>query len=82
MDRRKLQVLQALPYRILSTCALCTHSMFGTHGEWGTCGLHDYEHGKHTGGKRQLSINRSGTCPSFQMDEKDFVALEGFRELF
>lgn len=84
MDGNKLQVLRGLPYRVLPTCGLCRHSDFPQGREWGTCRAHAYRHQKHTApsgeGLRQLSINRSGTCPSFSMDDEAFHMLEGFTE--
>lgn len=82
MDGSKLKVLRELPYRVLPTCGLCRHSSFGRMGQWGTCGVHTYEHGKHTGNARQLSINVHGTCPSFQASEESVCLLEGFSEFF
>lgn len=82
MDVNKLRVLQGLPYRVLPTCALCRHGDFLSGREWGTCGAHAYRHAKHSGETlRQLSINRSGTCPSFSMDEGRLALLEGFADL-
>lgn len=66
MDANKLKVLRELGYRILPTCSNCVHSFF-RQDEWGTCDANTYQHEKHTGDRRQLSIHESGTCPKFEM---------------
>lgn len=65
MDGNKLKVLRQLGYRLLRTCGECTHSQF-FQDEWGTCAVNSYQHAKHTGEPRQLSIHQSGTCPKFE----------------
>jgi hypothetical protein len=86
MDANKLRVLRGLPYRVLPTCGLCRHGEFPppVGREWGTCHAHSYRHLKHStqSGEtlRQLSINRSGTCPSFAVDRERLHLLEGFAE--
>lgn len=67
MDKTKLKVLQDLNYTIRETCGLCTHGEF-PNNEWGTCKAQSYEHEKHTGPPRQLSINKYGHCGQFLLD--------------
>lgn len=84
MDTNKLRVLRDLSYRVLPTCGLCRHGEFPVGREWGTCRAHSYRHLKHSAQSgetlRQLSINRSGTCPSFAVDGERLRQLEGFSE--
>lgn len=63
-DENKFTVLRTAGYNIPITCRLCKYGQFPNTGEWGTCGLHKYDHGKHTGDKRGVSVCLSGTCPS------------------
>lgn len=78
MDANKLKVLRALPYRINPCCALCQHGWFPK-DDWGTCELHTYEHEKHTGPRRQLSIYKQGSCPKFEA-KPHLEHLGAFRE--
>lgn len=82
MDANKLKVLQDLPYRIQKTCGLCRHRLFVRDSPWGVCATQTYEHQKHTGAPRQLSIHRSGYCPKFEADPAALNYLEGFRAFF
>lgn len=63
-DKNKLKVLQDINYKILRTCANCKHAELTEYNEWGTCKVHKYQHGKHTGDDRGVSIHKSGTCKS------------------
>ena len=80
MDRNKLKVLRDLGYKVLPTCGLCRHSSF-PQNEWGTCSANKYQHLKHTGEMRDLSIHKSGTCPKFHADLALLEKLGGFYEL-
>lgn len=79
MDANKLQVLQDLPYTIPKTCGLCLHGEF-PQNDWGTCQVTQYEHQKHTGDARQLSILRFGSCPKFEADDQKVLLLGLFQE--
>lgn len=68
MDANKRQVLEDIGYRIQPTCGGCSHSSFPS-DEWGTCDRHSYEHLKHTGERRHLSVHSSGYCPWFEPTE-------------
>jgi hypothetical protein len=66
MDDNKLELLRELPYTFHPVCGVCIYSNFMRGDElWSTCQKHTYEHKKHTGKPRGLSINRYGSCPSF-----------------
>ena len=77
MDDNKLKALQKIKYRIQGTCGTCTSGKFGN-DEWGTCSLYTYEHRKHTGEPRQLSIYRSGSCNDHEF--RNDLQLGGFKE--
>jgi hypothetical protein len=81
MDANKLAMLRESGYRIAKSCGLCKHGVFVGTGDWGSCAVKTYEHLKHTGPKRQLSIYRGGACtdkfePSDQLD----TVLGAYRE--
>jgi hypothetical protein len=80
MDDNKRKKLAEIGYRILPCCALCKHGKFKPNNDFGDCTANTYEHLKHSGDARQLSINRLGSCPRFQVDEARLSFLHGFRE--
>ena len=72
MYNNKLKELQDINYVIRKCCGLCSHGKFNflrSGNSYGTCEIHEYKHLKHTGKKRQLSINRDGYCDKFEWDE-------------
>lgn len=77
MDANKLQVLQALPYQINRCCGLCKHGWF-PQNDWGTCEVIKYDHEKHSGPPRKLSIHKYGHCPKFEA--KANTTLGAFQE--
>ena len=79
MDIAKLNKLKELGYQILPTCGRCKHGLFKGY-EWGTCALFTYEHQKHSGTTRQLSIHQSGYCGPDNFKPKETEDLHGFRE--
>lgn len=79
MDANKLKVLQALPYQIQKVCGLCKHGVFPLN-DWGTCGVYEYTHEKHTGEPRKLSILKYGSCPSFEAYESQVQGLGAYQE--
>jgi hypothetical protein len=65
-DPNKFKKLREIGYEIPITCGLCTYSRWNRISgpvTWGTCRLHEYQHAKHTGPPRGVSIVSSGTCP-------------------
>lgn len=66
MDQNKLEKLREIEYTIQKTCILCCFSTFLS-DEWGTCSCHKYEHVKHSGSVRLLSINKAGGCENFTL---------------
>lgn len=80
MDTAKLVVLRTEGYTIPKVCGLCKHSTF-PQNDWGTCGVISYEHLKHSGLPRQLSIHKSGSCANrFELDQGEADKLGHFRE--
>ena len=78
MDPTKLRVLQGLPYRIQPVCGLCRHGWF-PQNDWGTCEQTSYQHEKHAGPPRQLSVHKFGNCWKFERrDNLNFLG--GFQE--
>lgn len=76
MDNNKLKVLRELGYEIKSTCGSCEAGQFSTQtAEFGTCALHTYKHGKHTGPDRELSIHRMGACASYERSQRSYGPL-------
>jgi hypothetical protein len=81
MDQNKLTELRSIGYRIPRTCGLCVHGVFVGAKEFGGCDVRQYEHRKHTGPKRQLSIFKGGSCTDkFEVDETRAAQLGAYRE--
>lgn len=90
MDADKLKELREVGYAIPRTCGMCRHGEFipsvvlgcelPIYSSWGTCGLHTYEHQKHTDAKRQLSIYRGGSCSEFRINDDVAAELGAFAE--
>ncbi|HEU5116103.1 MAG TPA: hypothetical protein VFT74_05440 [Isosphaeraceae bacterium] len=82
MDANKLQKLKDIGYVVRRTCDNCYYAEFNHRADaFGECTLYTYEHKKHTGPARQLSINRNGTCPSHTLSDAQTALLHGFAEL-
>lgn len=79
MDQNKAEALRAMRYKV-EACGMCEHADLNPLTDWGTCRRFTYEHGKHTGDRRPVSINRHGTCPDFTPRETAPVLLHGFVE--
>ncbi len=73
MDANKLGELRTIGYKIPKTCGLCRHGVFVGANDWGGCAIRTYEHLKHTGPPRQLSIYVGGSCPD-KFEPKEQVA--------
>jgi hypothetical protein len=67
-DQNKLKKLNEIGYQIRPTCGICRFAEFKDKSDWGACFYegHTYQHEKHVGAPRRLSIHRSGYCPSFE----------------
>jgi hypothetical protein len=81
MDKNKLKVLKEVGYRIHKTCMFCAHKDIPYASNWGGCKLHTYNHLKHTKESKPLSIHKSGSCDSFEMNEDELLTIHGFVEL-
>ena len=68
MDDNKLNKLRDIRYTMRQCCGTCKHRHFEFRAEWGTCNLFTYEHKKHTGEPRNLSIHMYGTCYEYEME--------------
>nr|MDO8111804.1 hypothetical protein [Candidatus Sigynarchaeota archaeon] len=81
MDENKRKVLLDIGYMIRQACWWCRHGRFTMlSSDWGTCKIHHYDHLKHTGDARELSICRQGWCSKFEEDQSALVKLEKFVE--
>jgi len=80
MDANKLEVLRDLPFIVHRVCGLCRHGSFAPNTNWGTCGRTQYEHKKHTGPARQLSIVLFGSCARFEADQQKKEQLGAYQE--
>lgn len=69
MDANKRLELMKIGYAIQGTCGMCKHGFF-PNDSFGTCAIHSYQHLKHTGDRRQLSVYAHGRCNHFELDEK------------
>lgn len=69
MDANKLKVLRDIKYRINPSCGMCKHGVFrDIKDDFGSCMARTYEHLKHTGDTRQLSVHRHGACDTYEID--------------
>jgi hypothetical protein len=68
MDPNKLAELQKIEYQIPGNCGICQHGEM-SRTNFGTCRLYRYQHARHSGEKRQLSIYAYGRCNKFVLDE-------------
>ena len=81
MDQNKLNELRTIGFRIPKTCGLCKHGVFVGASDWGTCAVRTYEHLKHSGPPRQLSVYRGGSCPDkFDVDPARVAQLGAWAE--
>lgn len=69
-DPNKLKVLAEVGYRVQPCCRICKHARFAPASDYGKCMILTYEHGKHTGTARQLTVHQAGRCSSgFEWNE-------------
>ncbi len=81
VDANKLKVLRDVDYKIGPSCALCKHGEFRTiKDDFGSCLAKTYEHLKHTGEPRQLSVYRGGSCRDFVQSPEKLAALGAYGE--
>lgn len=81
-DPNKLEGLREIAYRVQPSCFTCKQGIFIPGSNFGSCKLFYYEHRKHAGKPRPLSIHVTGRCSSFKFNEKKKADLErsGFLE--
>lgn len=83
MDQNKLEKLRQIGYDIEACCAFCKHSKLEKGKDFGVCKNFTYDHIKHTGPDRYLSINRYGICHEFEDDEKKSgPILQSFKQFY
>lgn len=83
MDENKLKMLKSMDYKIDPCCALCVYGIFRDPASaWGECCLFEYDHLKHTGQNRNVSVNRYGVCPLFVPSTTCSDRLDKFEEFF
>ena len=77
MDENKKKKLEEIKYKIFPCCGACKSGNFMTGMPWGTCMKFTYDHQKHTGEDRNISIHRSGVCDNFEENEaeKEYLGL-------
>jgi hypothetical protein len=81
MDQNKVTKLRDVEYKIRPQCGLCRHGEFKTiKDEFGSCLLHSYEHLKHTGAPRRLSVYRGGSCESYTPEAAKIAQLGAYLE--
>lgn len=82
MDENKLKKLMEIGYKIEPCCGFCIHRDMHPRSVWGVCRCWSYDHLKHTGLERELSISRFGHCQHFEADEHELRKLQGFKQFF
>jgi len=81
-DANKFQRLREVGYTIPVTCGLCIHRDFANpRADWGQCKHVKYQHLKHTGPLRGVSIHRTGLCTHATLDPALLGALASFEEM-
>lgn len=82
MDQNKLKVLREIGYNVTPCCGLCVHGTFrAIKDDFGSCAAATYEHLKHTGDARQLSVLRYGKCADrFELDQTKVAMLGQWAE--
>jgi len=82
-DENKFDMLGEVCYTVRACCEICVHgTFFPVTSQWGTCAKHTYEHKKHTGKPRHMSINRIGVCKTFEADDAKLDLLQSFKNFF
>lgn len=80
MNKRKK--LLDISYSIPLCCGLCSNGIFVKGNDFGTCSIYQYEHLKHTGKPRQLSVHKFGSCLKAHPDKERIHSLLGKFEEF
>lgn len=81
MDANKRKLLDQVGYEVRACCGTCRHARVSQGSEWGTCSIHSYDHVKHTGPARALSISIFGGCPQHAISAEATASLGRFAEL-
>lgn len=70
-DENKFAKLREIGYSIQPCCGRCAFADLDYCEVWGTCGKHKYQHLKHTGEKRKVSIHMFGWCKDFAVNPEN-----------
>lgn len=82
MDANKDKRLEEIGYMMHKTCGLCSFYEGGKGSMFGVCKKQKYQHLKHIGEARDLSVNIFGSCLSFNWDNAKLAQLHGFQKYF
>lgn len=80
MDANKDLRLQEINYKLHRTCGLCVYFEGSKGSMFGVCKKNTYNHLKHTGDARALSVNIYGSCLDFDWDTVKLPQLHGFQK--
>jgi hypothetical protein len=81
MDKNKLDKLREINYTVKKCCGNCTFSYIKTDKLFGVCKKYNYDHLKHCGESRQLSVNRYGFCLCHVVNEKFVNEIHAYKIL-
>ena len=82
MDNNKLKKLTEINYVVPPSCGLCRFARFSITNLWGDCSRHTYQHLKHTGPARNMSVSRFGVCDKFEPDDRALAQLGKYGKFF
>lgn len=80
MDENKRKKLHEIGYTIGPSCDTCVHFQAYSDENFGTCTKYKYQHLKHTGTERSLSVYKHGSCPQYQQQPGIDNIVHGFKE--
>ena len=79
MDENKRLKLVEIKYEVQRCCGMCVHGDFDGN-DFGVCFKHSYQHLKHTGDNRDLSVFKYGSCPDFKMTGQAKTYMHAYTE--
>lgn len=77
MDENKLKVLKESGYTVFKSCGLCEHFRSGIGVNFGTCKIQIYDHLKHSGPPREISVTEYGGCQKWEPNSLNFYGTLG-----
>lgn len=66
MDANKVEKLKEIGYEIRPACGTCDWATFRDGSDFGSCGLHTYNHLKHDDDGMDLSVHLFGSCSEYE----------------